>query len=53
MAANSYSPAVGDISDESASCFGVRLGADSVAGCGQWQLVYLRRILEKIRGLIN
>ncbi len=32
--------------DSNAYCFGFRLGADSVAGCGQWQIVYLNRRLE-------
>lgn len=33
-------------SDTGASCYGVRIGADSVAGFGQWQLVALSRRLE-------
>jgi hypothetical protein len=46
MAANSFSPnAPATISDENASCYGVKIGAGSVAGFGQWQLVYLSRTL--------
>ena len=33
-------------SDTNASCYGVKLGVDSVAGFGQWQIVYLNRRLE-------
>lgn len=46
IAANSYTPAVGSLSDTNASCYGVKIGADSVAGFGQWQVVGLSRHLE-------
>ncbi len=46
MAANSYSPnAPTTISDEDASCYGVKIGAGSVARLGQWQIIYLNRTL--------
>ena len=45
MASNSYTPETGTISDENASCYGIRLGANSVAGLGQWQVVALSRTL--------
>jgi len=45
IANNSFSPVTGTISDENASCYGVKLGAANVAGLGQWQLVYLNRTL--------
>ena len=32
--------------DTNAYCIGLRIGADSVAGLGQWQIVYLKRRLE-------
>jgi hypothetical protein len=45
MASNGYSVANLNIVDETASCYGVKLGASSVAGFGQWQIVVLERNL--------
>jgi len=45
IASNSYTPTAGTITDENASCYGVKLGAASVADCGQWQVVALSRTL--------
>ena len=45
LASNSYTPASGTLNDNTASCYGVKLGAGSVAGFGQWQVVALQRSL--------
>ena len=45
MASNGYSAANVNIVDETASCYGIKLGASSVAGFGQWQIVVLSRSL--------
>lgn len=46
LGSNSYSPVSGSLSDTNASCYGVKLGAASIGGFGQWQVVYLQRRLE-------